>query len=133
MESLVLIDSCVFITLMKTGFDPCAELLEELDLEDIVTCGMVRFEVIRGIAFPRPRRALEGFFDVMQNVQTDNQLWESATELGWQLTRKGFNMPAQDILIAACALRVQAAVLTYDHHFSFIPGLRVFRSLNELR
>ena len=133
MEDLILVDSCIFITLMKTGFDPCGELLGRLALEDLATCGMVRLEVIRGIAYPKPRRAVEGFFDVMQNVPTDNQLWESATELGWQVTRKGYNLPAQDIIIAACALRVKAAVLTFDRHFAAIPGLRVYRSLEELR
>ncbi len=42
-------------------------------------------------------------------------------------------MPAQDIIIAACAIRADAAVLTYDRHFDAIPGLRVVHSLEELR
>jgi predicted nucleic acid-binding protein len=104
-----------------------------LALNDIVTCGMVRLEVIRGIALPKVRRHMESFFDVMQNVTTDNKLWEDACELGWQVTRKGHNMPAQDIIIAACALRAKAAVLTHDGHFDHIPGLRVLHSLDELR
>ena len=64
---------------------------------------------------------------------TDNKLWEEACELGWQLTRKGNNLPAQDIIIAACARRVGAAVLTFDRHFDAIPGLTVVHSLDELR
>ena len=132
-ESLVLIDSCIYITLSKRGFDPAVEIMERLELEDIVTCGMVRLEVIRGIALPKARAYVESFFDVMQNVITDNQLWEEACELGWHVTRKGNNMPAQDIIIAACALRVDAAVLTHDGHFDHIPGLRVLHSLDELR
>ena len=76
---------------------------------------------------------MESFFDVMQNVTTDSKLWEDACELGWQVTRKGNNMPAQDIIIAACALRVDAAVLTHDGHFDHIPGLRVLHSLDDLR
>jgi predicted nucleic acid-binding protein len=133
MESLVLVDSCIYITLSKQRLDPSVEILERLQLEDIVTCGMVRLEVIRGIALPKARTHMESFFDVMQNVTTDNKLWEEACELGWKITRKGHNMPAQDIIIAACALRVDAAVLTYDGHFDAIPGLRVLHSLDELR
>jgi predicted nucleic acid-binding protein len=34
-------------------------------------------------------------------------------------------LPAQDILIACCARRIGAVVLTMDTHFSDIPGLRV--------
>lgn len=132
METLVLVDSNVFIKLFKARLDPGRELLERYDLEDLATCGMVRLEVLRGIATPKARDALEGFFNVMQNVQTDNKLWESACRLGWEVTRSGYNLPAQDIIIAACAIRVEAAVLTYDKHFDHIPGVRVIHSLEEL-
>ncbi len=128
-ENLVLVDSSIFITLSRQRLDPAVEILEHIDLTDLATCGMVRFEVIRGIALPKARQKMESFFDVMQNVPTDNKLWEEACELGWQVTR----MPAQDIIIAACALRVGAAVLTHDGHFDHIPGLRVLHSLDELR
>ncbi len=133
MESPVLVDSCVFITLLKTRRDPGEELMGRLDLTDLATCGMVRLEVIRGLATPRARQGMDAFFDVMQNVTTDNSLWEEACELGWHITRKGNNMPAQDIIIATCALRIGAVVLTYDRHFDAIPGLRVLHSLDELR
>ncbi len=133
MESPVLVDSCVFITLLKARRDPGEELMGRLDLTDLATCGMVRLEVIRGLATPRARQGMDAFFDVMQNVTTDNQLWEDACEIGWHVTRKGNNMPAQDIIIAACALRIGAVVLTYDRHFDHIPGLRVVHSLDELR
>jgi predicted nucleic acid-binding protein len=133
MESLVLVDSCIYITLAKRGLDPSVVLIEHFQLEDIVTCGMVRLEVIRGIALPKVRTHIESFFDVMQNVPTDNKLWEEACELGWKVTRKGNNMPAQDIIIAACALRVDAAVLTHDGHFDHIPGLRVVHPIDGLR
>jgi len=133
MENPVLVDSSIFITLLKTRRDPAEELMGRVELVDLATCGMVRLEVIRGLATPRARARMESFFDVMQNVPTDNALWEAACELGWQVTRKGNNMPAQDIIIAACALRVDAAVLTYDGHFDAIPGLRVLHSLDEFR
>ena len=133
MQSPVLVDSSVFITLLKTRRDPGIELMSRLDLTDLATCGMVRLEVIRGLATPRARRRMDAFFDVMQNVLTDDQLWEDACDIGWRVTRKGHNMPAQDIIIAACALRVGAAVLTFDRHFDAVPGLTVVHSLEELR
>ena len=132
MESAVLVDSCVFIRLLRERRDPAVELMAHLQLDDLATCGMVRLEVIRGLSLPKVRKAIEGFFDVMQNVSTDNRLWEEATEVAWQLQRKGHQPPAQDILIAASALRIDAAVLTYDRHFDLIPGLRLYHSLDEL-
>ena len=55
---------------------------------------MVRLEVIRGLATPKAPQALEGFSNVMQNVQTDNRLWAAACKLGWEVTRNGYNLPA---------------------------------------
>jgi len=133
MESVVLVDSCVFITLLHEGRDPAVELLQRTTLEDLATCGMVRLEVLRGLRIPKVKTRLTEFFDVLQNVPTDNRIWEEATELAWQLGRTGITMPAQDILIATCARRIGAAVLSFDKHFPMIPKLRVYRTIDELR
>jgi predicted nucleic acid-binding protein len=132
MESAVLIDSSVFIDLLRAGLDPGVELLRRCETLDLATCGMVQLEVLRGVAAPKVQNRLIQFMSVMLYVPTDNQMWEEATRLGWQLGREGWNLPAQDIVIAACARRIGAAVLTYDKHFTAIPELRVLRSLDEL-
>src|SRR5258708_14419989 len=131
MESTVLVDSCVFITLLKRGLDPALELLKHTDLEDLMTCGMVRMEVLRGLKIPRIKARLTEFFNVRQNVPTDNRVWETSTETAWKLGRSGITLPAQDILIATCAQRMGAAVLTFDRHFEDIPGLQVYRSIDH--
>ena len=132
MESVVLVDSCVFIALLREGRDPATELLERTHLDDLGTCGMVRMEVLRGLKIPKVKTRLAEFFAVLQNVPTDNRVWDEATELAWQLGRDGITLPAQDILIATCAKRLGAAVLTFDKHFAMIPKLRVYRSIAEL-
>lgn len=88
-------------------------------------------EVLRGIQITRIRDGLSGFFDVLQNVPTDNGLWNEAAMLAGELDRAGHILPAQDILIAASALRIGAVVLTGDAHFQHIPGLRVQTWVNE--
>jgi len=133
MASLVLVDSCVFIALLRDRLDPAVELLQHSSLDDVATCGMVRMEVLRGIKVPSVKTRLTEFFNVLQNVPTDNRLWDEATEIAWQLGRIGVTLPAQDCLIAASARRIGAAVLTFDHHFEEIPKLRVYRSIEELR
>ncbi len=133
MASLVLVDSCVFITLLRERRDPAVELLQRTSLDDLATCGMVCMEVLRGLKIPKVKTRLTEFFGVLQNVPTDNRIWQEATETAWQLGRMGVTLPAQDILIATCARRIGAAVLTFDHHFEEIPSLRVYRSIDELR
>lgn len=132
MESVVLVDSCVLIGLLREGRDPAVELSGRAPETDLATCGMVRLEVIRGLAAPALRRAVEDFMNVMRYVPTDNRLWEAAAAQAWELDRQGIVLPAQDILIACCARRIDAAVLTWDKHFVRIPNLRVVQSLDAL-
>jgi predicted nucleic acid-binding protein len=132
MESVVLVDSSVFIGLLREGRDPARELVERAGETDLATCGMIRMEVLRGIKSPKAKRALEGFFNVMRTVPSDGRLWDDATNLAWRLDRQGCTLPLQDLFIASCAFRIDAAVLTYDRHYGAITGLRVLSDLEQL-
>ena len=125
MESDVLIDSNVFINLMKRRGDPAPWLYRWAGVRNLAICGMVRVEVLRGVKSPNAYRRLNVFMDVMVNVPTSNGLWDQAAALAWKLDRQGLVIPGTDIVIAASAIAIGAAVLTSDAHFSRIDGLRV--------
>jgi predicted nucleic acid-binding protein len=125
MDPTVLDDSNVYIDLLRKHLDPAEELTARISQLDLAVCGMVRVEVLRGIRGEKARARMTAFFDVMQNVPTDNRLWEEAAELAWTLDRKGIVIPSQDIVIACCARRVGAVVLTMDAHYRHIPGVQV--------
>jgi predicted nucleic acid-binding protein len=65
----------------------------------------------------------------MSCVPTTDRIWNSATDLLRLLARKGFKIPPPDALIAACALSIDAPVLTSDQHFTLVPKLTVLNSL----
>ncbi len=132
MGSAVLVDSNIFIGLMRLGLDPADQLDAWAGTRDLATCGMVRVEVLRGIRVKKSFDLIEAYINVMLNVPTDNKLWEETAELAWQLDRKGIVLPAQDILIAASARRIEAEVLSDDRHFSSIPGIRIAGGLEDL-
>jgi predicted nucleic acid-binding protein len=123
--SEVLIDSNVYIDLMRAKRDVVNELYRWAGSRELVLCGMIRLEVLRGIKQPRARQMVSAFMDVMINVPTDNRLWVEATDLAWRLDRNGITLPAPDLLIAASAMRLGAAVMTSDSHFRNIEGLTV--------
>jgi predicted nucleic acid-binding protein len=127
MASEVLVDSNVYIDLLRSGRDTVATLYDWADLRDrsFAICGMVRLEVLRGIKAHKARQSVSSFMDVMINVPSDNRLWKDATDLAWKLDRQGITIPGADAVIAASALRLDAAVMTSDAHFSRIEGLRV--------
>ena len=129
----VLVDSSMFIQLLREQKDPAFELSSRAQRMDLATCGMVQLEVLRGMRVPRLRDALRKFMSVMLYAATDFRMWDAATDIAWHLDRKGITLPAQDLIIAACARRLDAAVLTLDNHFYDIPDLRVIGSLDDLR
>jgi len=46
-------------------------------------------------------------------------------ELAWKLDREGKGMQVTDLVIATCALQVEATVLTLDSDFLRVPSLDV--------
>ena len=120
----VLVDSCWYIRHLVARRDPMRELAAIAHTRDVATCGVVRCEVARGISDPLRLKKFDARWDVMLYVPTDNALWASVEAMLWKLDRQGIVLPLPDIVIACCALRIGAVVLTHDGHFNRIPGVR---------
>lgn len=129
MRGTVLIDSSVFIRILRDRKDPAETISGWAETRDVATCGMVQVEVLRGVREPASRARLLGYMSVMLFVPTTHKLWLKAANLGWQLDREGRMIPATDLLIAVSALHIGASVLTFDKHFREIPGLDVIESM----
>lgn len=128
--SPVLADSSFYITLMRDGRDPLRALALAAATRDLAVCGVVRCEVGRAL---RPIERLQRFqkvWSVMINVPTDNRLWDAVESTAWKLDREGTVLPLTDLIIACCAQRIGAVVLTFDKHFSQIPGIRAVDRLD---
>jgi predicted nucleic acid-binding protein len=130
MVALALPDSHDSITRARAGLDPFAELASCAGGWDFATCGMVVIEVCRGRRDSALHQRFRENFAIMPYIATGSTVWERAEQLAWSLDRQGVVLPAPDLLIAACALHANAAVLTADAHFSRIPGLRVLDRLS---
>lgn len=122
--SPVLADSSWYIRLLREGRDPLRELVVIGALRDVATCGVVRCEVARGFKEKADLAAFRRASGLMLYVPTDNRLWEDAETTLWQLDRRGIVLPLADVVIACCARRIEAVVLTFDAQFRAIPGIR---------
>lgn len=127
----VLIDSNFYINHLKFGRNPFRELAAAGEDWELFTCGMVMMEVLRGVRDPRQFAKIEASFLLMNFIPTSNPVWTKARQLAWQLDRTGIIIPAQDHLIAACALQTGLAVLTADAHFQHFAGLQVIHTLGS--
>ena len=123
--SPVLADSCYYIRMMRQGGDPLQALALAAASRDLAICGVIRVEVGRALIPRRVRERFAAAWDVMINVPTDNRVWHEAERIAWDLDRSGRTLPLTDIVIACCAMRIGAVVLTFDKHFHEIPGVRV--------
>ncbi len=123
--SPVLADSSYYISLLRQGRDPLRSLALAAESRDLAVCGVVRCEVGRALRPPRLRKAFADFWDVMINVPSDQRLWQQVEQTLWELDRAGIVLPLTDAIIACSAQRIGAVVLTCDHHFSLMPGVRV--------
>lgn len=126
---MILVDSTKYITWMRGGKSPVALLAPQLKSGQLVSCGIVRLEVLRGVIQPRVKDELAEFFDLVTSVPLDARVVERATELAWSLDRKGLVLPSTDLIIAAAAAEVSADVITEDPHFAHIPGIRARRDI----
>ena len=127
--SPVLADSSFYINLLRQGQDPLKSLALAAETRDLAICGVIRCEVGRALRPEKVRQQFRSFWDVMINVPTDNRLWEQAEQTLWNLDRQGIVLPLTDVVIACCAQRIEAMILTYDKHFSLIPGVRATNRL----
>jgi predicted nucleic acid-binding protein len=56
----------------------------------------------------------------LDDIITDNIIWDKASLLVFNLRRKGITIPHTDILIAACAMSEGCVLLHADNHFDII-------------
>ena len=121
--SPVLVDSSFYMGCLREGRDPLRLLAVAAAARDLAVCGVVRCEVGRGLKQAKVRSRFEAFWNVMLNVPTDNRLWAQAEATLWELDRQGTVLPLTDVVVACCARRIGAVVLTRDRHFDQVPGL----------
>jgi predicted nucleic acid-binding protein len=129
--SPILADSSFYIRLLRQGQDPLRALAITAGTRDLATCPVIRCEVGRALVPLKIRQRFSAAWDVMIQVPTDNRLWATAEQMLWELDRKGIVLPLTDVVIACCAIRIGAVVLTFSRHFHEIPGVRVKESLEE--
>ncbi len=127
-----LIDSSKFIAWIREGKSPTRILRPFVLADQVVTCGVIRLEVVRGAIKPAVRMELTALFDAIPEIPLSPSLWRRIADLAWDLDRRGMVLPATDLIIGGCALQAGASVVTVDSHFASIPGLNVRSDLPDL-
>ena len=127
MRSRVLVDTCIWIEFFraKSGIGDPLEML--LTQNAVWTCGIVLFEVLRGIKSENEKRRLLGMLAGLPYIEMARALWESAAELAILAKKNGITLPLSDIFIAAIAIENDLSIYTLDKHFEQIPNLKLYK------
>jgi predicted nucleic acid-binding protein len=94
---------------------------------EVVTCGIVLFELLQGVKSDKEEALLLNAFQAVPLLEMTGALWTRAGRLSSQLRKNGHTVPLSDILIATLALEHSCSLLSVDRHFDDIPGLTVVK------
>jgi predicted nucleic acid-binding protein len=100
--------------------------------DQVLTCGVIRCEALRGVVNEKVRSRMRELFDAMQALPVTESTWDETERLAWSLDRRGVVLPLTDLVIACCALRMDATVITTDAHFREVPKLKVGERLPDI-
>lgn len=124
-----LVDSSRIIDWMRHGRSPTRKLQPFVMAGQLVTSGIVRVEVLRGVVKPTIKTELSGLFDAIPEVPLSPALWRRITDTAWRLDRQGTVLPLSDLIIGVSAIEANARMVTLDPHFASIPELTVAEDL----
>jgi predicted nucleic acid-binding protein len=125
----ILPDTCAWIDFFRGRQTPLAEALgDSLTRVEVVTCGVVLYELLQGIKNQSEEVLVQNAFQALSHLEMTRDLWISAGRLSAKLRRDGHTLPFSDIVIAAVALDSGSAILTIDRHFEAVPGLVIVKS-----
>ena len=127
--SRVLVDTSVWIGYFRSGEGALYDLLdEELERGEVVTCGVVLTELLRGVRGKKEERILSEVFQAIPYVEIDRKDWEDAGRLLAGGRIRASRVPSTDGLLAQVCIRHGLRILTLDKHFDLfekIPKVRV--------
>jgi len=128
----VLLDTNAYSKLRLSGGD----IQKELEASDtvyisVVTIGELVTGFRNGTKFKENLEKLNSFL-LKPNVEAVHISEETAEIYGgifFELLKRGIPVPTNDAWIAANAIETGSKVITFDKHFTKIPGVRVWRGV----
>ena len=130
LKNRILVDTSIWIEFFRPRSYSGRHVEILLVNNAVWTCGMVIFEIFKGIKSEDEKSTISGIFDILPYAEMTKSLWKRTSELSIHLRKKGLDLPNSDILIATLALEHKLAVFTLDKHFKHIPGLKLYETLS---
>ncbi|MCK4309307.1 MAG: PIN domain nuclease [Candidatus Atribacteria bacterium] len=121
-EKLFLIDTSAWILgLKRNSSNQIKNILTEiLDKDQSATTGIIILELLQGSKTKKEYTEILSDLSALHYFEVKKEIWEKASQLGFDLRRKGKTIPSTDLLIASIALHYNLILLHADNHFKQI-------------
>jgi len=121
-NNLILIDSSLWILAFKRN---CPENIRSiigdlLDKDIAATCGIILLEILPGSKNEKEYEEILEEMEALHYLEVNKEVWNKGAQLGFDLRKRGINIPAVDLHIASIARHYHLTLLHADHHFELI-------------
>ena len=123
---MILVDTSVWVaSLRRAGARERAELNMLLSIDEVATTDIVVAEVLQGAQSTEDFEDLMSKLDAPHFFHADRTTWLRATQLSFDLRRRGQTTALSDLLIATVALENDLEVYALDSDFARVPQLKL--------
>ena len=121
-EKLFLIDTSAWILgLKRNSSNQIKNILTEiLDKDQSATTGIIILDLLQGTRTKKEYTEILSDLSALHYFEVNKKIWKKASQLGFNLRRKGKTIPSADLLIASIALHYDLILLHADNHFEQI-------------
>jgi len=121
-EKLFLIDTSAWILgLKRNSSNQIKNILTEiLDKDQSATTGIIILELLQGTRTKKEYTEILSDLSALHYFEVNKEIWEKASQFGFDLRRMGKTIPSTDLLIASIALHYDLILLHTDNHFEQI-------------
>ena len=122
---LFLLDTSVWLEVLPPG-RAHSTLRDRVDAllaaDQVATTGMVRLELLGGARTQREWDHLSELLYALHPLPAEEDHWQEAARMGFQLRRQGVTVPFTDLLIGAVAIKSVAVLMHRDRHFDLVAS-----------
>jgi hypothetical protein len=116
-----LVDSTIWIDFFRGNKNTVNDFISSLIDEDkIFYNGIILSELLIGASSPKEFSFLDTNFKGFKYLETDENIFTQAGQMGFKLKRKGLTIPLTDLIIASHGLHHHLTIVTSDPHFALI-------------
>jgi predicted nucleic acid-binding protein len=114
----MIIDTSIWIDFFRDTDQKLADRVNRL-IDDDQACynGPILTELLRGVRSEAERNQINDNFSGLRYLESDENFFNAAGDLGRALRERGIQIPFVDLLIATHAKLHKTPVLTKDKHF----------------